>query len=76
MVNKNVTGAHYGLKDWLVQRVTAVRYGGVHDYFWCGVFRYLSSRLFCLELYISVSMDADSYFVIFLESFLACMDRG
>ena len=24
MVNKNITGAHYGLKDWLVQRVTAV----------------------------------------------------
>ena len=24
MVNKIVTGAHYGLKDWLVQRVTAL----------------------------------------------------
>ena len=24
MVNRIVTGAHYGLRDWLVQRVTAV----------------------------------------------------
>ena len=24
MVNRIVTGAHYGLKDWLVQRITAV----------------------------------------------------
>ncbi|MDW5416476.1 succinate dehydrogenase, hydrophobic membrane anchor protein [Iodobacter sp. CM08] len=24
MVNRQLTGAHYGLKDWLVQRVTAV----------------------------------------------------
>ncbi|MEK9867262.1 MAG: succinate dehydrogenase, hydrophobic membrane anchor protein [Betaproteobacteria bacterium] len=24
MVNRIITGAHYGLKDWLVQRVTAV----------------------------------------------------
>ncbi|MBY0446257.1 MAG: succinate dehydrogenase, hydrophobic membrane anchor protein [Burkholderiales bacterium] len=24
MVNRQVVGAHYGLKDWLVQRVTAV----------------------------------------------------
>ena len=24
MVNRVVTGAHYGLKDWLVQRITAV----------------------------------------------------
>ncbi|MDC1311773.1 succinate dehydrogenase, hydrophobic membrane anchor protein [Burkholderiales bacterium] len=24
MVGRNTTGAHYGLKDWLVQRVTAV----------------------------------------------------
>lgn len=24
MVNREVTGAHYGLRDWLVQRVTAV----------------------------------------------------
>ena len=23
MVNRHITGAHYGLKDWLVQRVTA-----------------------------------------------------
>ena len=24
MVNRNVVGAHYGLKDWIVQRITAV----------------------------------------------------
>ncbi|HZW86207.1 MAG TPA: succinate dehydrogenase, hydrophobic membrane anchor protein, partial [Gallionella sp.] len=24
MVNRVVVGAHYGLRDWLVQRVTAV----------------------------------------------------
>lgn len=24
MVNRHLTGAHYGLRDWLVQRVTAV----------------------------------------------------
>ncbi|QBC44817.1 succinate dehydrogenase, hydrophobic membrane anchor protein [Iodobacter fluviatilis] len=24
MVNRQLTGAHYGLKDWLVQRITAV----------------------------------------------------
>lgn len=24
MVKRNVSGAHYGLKDWLIQRVTAV----------------------------------------------------
>ena len=24
MVNRTVTGAHYGLRDWLAQRVTAV----------------------------------------------------
>ncbi|HWP87652.1 MAG TPA: succinate dehydrogenase, hydrophobic membrane anchor protein, partial [Burkholderiales bacterium] len=24
MVNRAVTGAHYGLRDWLAQRVTAV----------------------------------------------------
>ncbi len=24
MVNRTVTGAHYGLRDWLVQRITAV----------------------------------------------------
>ncbi|MDR1461853.1 MAG: succinate dehydrogenase, hydrophobic membrane anchor protein [Azoarcus sp.] len=24
MVNRHVVGAHYGLKDWLVQRVTAI----------------------------------------------------
>jgi succinate dehydrogenase / fumarate reductase membrane anchor subunit len=24
MVNRVVTGAHYGLRDWLIQRVTAV----------------------------------------------------
>ena len=23
MVNRHITGAHYGLKDWLIQRVTA-----------------------------------------------------
>jgi succinate dehydrogenase / fumarate reductase membrane anchor subunit len=24
MVNRVVTGAHYGLRDWLIQRITAV----------------------------------------------------
>ena len=24
MVNRHVVGAHYGLRDWLVQRLTAV----------------------------------------------------
>lgn len=28
MVNRIVTGAHYGLRDWLVQRVTAVVMAG------------------------------------------------
>ncbi len=30
MVNRIVVGAHYGLKDWLVQRVTAVVMARLH----------------------------------------------
>ena len=30
VTRRQAVGAHYGLKDWLLQRVTAVRDGGVH----------------------------------------------
>ena len=30
MVERKLTGAHYGLRDWAMQRATAVYHAGVH----------------------------------------------
>ena len=72
MVNKNVTGAHYGLKDWLVQRVTAVVmavctiiFGVVYfvtchqDYFaWSYIFQSQWMRILTLLFFLSLFWHA------------------
>jgi succinate dehydrogenase / fumarate reductase membrane anchor subunit len=72
MVNRVVVGAHYGLRDWLIQRVTAVVMA-VHcvvlvayllwqpylDYgVWTGLFSSLAVRTFTLLFLLSVFYHA------------------
>jgi succinate dehydrogenase / fumarate reductase membrane anchor subunit len=72
MVNRIVSGAHYGLKDWLIQRVTAVVMAGyslfIGGYFliqppltfvaWQGLFQCLPMRLASLLFLFSVFIHA------------------
>mgnify|MGYP005666700551 FL=1 len=72
MVNRNITGAHYGLKDWLVQRVTAVVmavytiiFGVVYfvtcpqDYFaWSYIFQSQWMRIITLVFFLSLFWHA------------------
>lgn len=52
MVNRVVTGAHYGLRDWLVQRVTAV-------------VMVLYSLFFAVDLLLQPALDYDTWSELF-----------
>ncbi|HEY0665487.1 MAG TPA: succinate dehydrogenase, hydrophobic membrane anchor protein [Gallionella sp.] len=72
MVNRVVVGAHYGLRDWLIQRVTAVVMAGYStalagwlllqpyvDYdVWTGLFSGLPVRTFTLLFLLSLFWHA------------------
>ncbi|MDP2828881.1 MAG: succinate dehydrogenase, hydrophobic membrane anchor protein [Sulfuricellaceae bacterium] len=71
MVNRIVSGAHYGLRDWLIQRVTAVVMA-LYTLFlisffltqshtfeaWQGLFQSLPVRLFSLLFFFSLFIHA------------------
>lgn len=71
MVNRIVSGAHYGLRDWLIQRVTAVVMA-LYTLFligflvtqsltfesWQGLFQNLPVRLFSLLFFFSLFLHA------------------